>query len=121
MSPYDPENLTTDDAKAIFSAFREAGIRPGPGMKETMEAAGFDAEQLRTLGRPEGGGRMPPPPMPGGMQGQQGINTAALDTLKSILNQYDLTNLSEEDQNSLQSMLSDSGLLTSSVIVDMRA
>ena len=62
LSQYDPENITEEDAKAIFQAFKDAGITPAKGMKEAIEAAGFDAEDLRSKGMPEKGGKMPPPP-----------------------------------------------------------
>jgi hypothetical protein len=56
LSAYDPDNLTAETAKAINEAFRQAGIRPGPGMKEAIEAAGFDADKLRQLAPPPQGG-----------------------------------------------------------------
>lgn len=58
LSAYNPAQLTAADAKAIHNAFREAGIKKGPGMIEAIKAAGFDHEKLRTLD--------PPPEVPGG-------------------------------------------------------
>ncbi len=68
LSAYDPGSLTAETARAIHEAFRAAGIRPGRGMKEAIEAAGFDAERLRELDPPpdregegaQGGGRRGP-------------------------------------------------------------
>lgn len=54
LAQFDPNNLTAETARAIHEAFREAGIRPGRGMKEAIEAAGFDAEMLRELDPPPG-------------------------------------------------------------------
>ncbi|MDM8553292.1 hypothetical protein QUF75_00980 [Desulfococcaceae bacterium HSG7] len=56
MSQYDASSLTAEDAKAIHNAFREAGIRPGPGHREAIEAAGFDSRVLRSLDPPPGRG-----------------------------------------------------------------
>ena len=73
LSNYDPDTVTEEDAKEIFQAFKDAGINPAKGMKEAIEAAGFDAEQLRTWGMgdtsstsgsSEMQGSMPPPPPP---------------------------------------------------------
>ena len=80
LSEYDAENLTAEDAKAINNAFREAGIRRGPGQQEAIEAAGFDPGKISSLdpppgagggirpGRPRHGpGRMGHAPEPGGL------------------------------------------------------
>jgi len=63
LSKYDPSTLTAADAKAIFEAFRKAGLRGGPGMLEAIREAGFDPEKLRSLApppEPPGDGRRPP-------------------------------------------------------------
>ena len=52
LSQYDSSSLTVEDAKAINNAFREAGIRKGPGQREAIEAAGFDARKISTLDPP---------------------------------------------------------------------
>ena len=52
LSAYDPATITASDAKAIHNAFREAGIRKGPGMLEAVKAVGFDHEKLRSLDPP---------------------------------------------------------------------
>ena len=57
LSNYDASALTAEDAKAIHTAFREAGLRPGPGMKTAIESAGFDPETLRKLDPPPNGGK----------------------------------------------------------------
>lgn len=121
LSEYDADSLTAADAKAIFGAFCEAGIRPGPGLAEAIEAAGFDAEQLRTRGRPEG---VPEPPGPRGLQGAgsaQGLNITALQSLQTILNQFDLTQLSDDQETELLTQLGQAGLLQSGNMLDLRA
>jgi len=118
LSQFDSENLTQEDAKSIFTAFREAGIQPGRDLAQTITDAGFDAEQIRTLARPEGarppgGGPVGGPGGgPGGGFGEAGsVNKSALQTLQSILQQYDLTNLSSDQETELLGKLNESGLL----------
>ncbi len=52
LSNYDPTNLSVADAKAINNAFREACVRPGPGQKAAIEAAGFDPQKISSLDPP---------------------------------------------------------------------
>ncbi len=52
LSQFDSSSLTVEDAKAINNAFREAGIRKGPGQREAIEAAGFDAGRISALDPP---------------------------------------------------------------------
>ncbi len=57
LSKYNASSLTTDDAKAIHRAFREAGLPKGPELNDAMEEAGFDPQLLKKLD--------PPPDRPG--------------------------------------------------------
>ena len=52
LSEYDPAALTADQAKAIHEAFRQAGLRGGPAMADTIKAAGFNPDTLRELAPP---------------------------------------------------------------------
>ncbi len=52
LSKYDASSLTVEDAKAINNAFRNAGIRRGPGQQEAIEAAGFDPRKISSLDPP---------------------------------------------------------------------
>lgn len=52
LENYDAASLTAPDAQAIHRAFRDAGIRPCPGMRDAIEAAGFDPEKLRSFDPP---------------------------------------------------------------------
>jgi len=67
LKAYKPATVSVDDAKAIHRAFRDAGIRPGPGLHDAIQAAGFDPEKLRALDPPPGrpprheGGQGPDP------------------------------------------------------------
>ena len=117
LSQYDADNVTTEDAKAIFQAFSDAGITPARGMKEAIEAAGFDAEDLRAKGMPE---NMPPAPPPPSSQSSS-LDTEALQELEDILSQYDLSNLTDEDKKSLMQQLQQNGLIDPGSIVDMKS
>jgi phosphatidylethanolamine-binding protein (PEBP) family uncharacterized protein/Spy/CpxP family protein refolding chaperone len=68
LSKYNPMTLTAEQAKAIHEAFRQAGLRGGPAMADTIKAAGFDPDRLRDLAPPpdrgpgiDGGNGQPPP------------------------------------------------------------
>ncbi len=117
LSNYDPENVSDEDAQAIFQAFKDAGITPAKGMKEAIEAAGFDAEDLRSRGMSDQG--MPPPPPQS--SSSNSINVSALQSLQEILSQYDLTNLSETDQTSLVSALESSGFIYPGSVLDIKS
>ncbi len=63
LSKFDANALTAESARAIHEAFRQAGLRGGPAMADTIMAAGFDPDKLRDLAPPPGRGQ--------GDQGQQ--------------------------------------------------
>lgn len=123
LANYDPENMTTEAAQSIFKAFREAGLRPGPGLREAISAAGFDAEQLRELGRPNDRPEGRPGARPAGGRGDglTGVNVEALQSLQSILGQYDLTNLSNDQEADLLGQLNNSGRLRTGYMLDLSA
>ncbi len=52
LSQYDASSLTAENAKAINNAFRDAGFRAGPGLRDAIEAAGFDPETISRLDPP---------------------------------------------------------------------
>jgi hypothetical protein len=131
LSEYDSDNLTADDAKAIFKAFRKAGIN-GAGLKEAIEATGFDAEKLRSLAGADGpqgpgGPGGPGGPPPGGMgmnrsgSSTTGVSMSTLKSLQSILSQYDFSSISTDQQSELFTKLSSSGLLKNGNIIDLNA
>lgn len=108
LSNYDPNSITETTAKEIFQKFSDAGIQPGRGMKEAIEAAGFDAENLRELGMPADfemkGGR------PGGMHKAPSITEEQAATVTDILSDYDAANLSSTDISSILSAFRDAGI-----------
>jgi hypothetical protein len=118
LAKYDKSNVSTEDAKAIFKAFQDAGIK-GPGLKEAIEAAGFDAEDLRAKAKPDW---IPSPPDSAASgANSQGINLTALKSLQDILSKFDLTSLSSDQQQELLSQLTQSGLLQSGNIINVGA
>jgi hypothetical protein len=125
LSNYDADSITADDAKEIFEAFKEAGITPSKGMKEAIDAAGFDAEELRSLAGFDQAGPPPPPPSSEiqSTSTSTSLNSSTLQSLQTILNDYDLTALSEDQQSELLTRLQDAGLLqyTSGLSIDISA
>lgn len=119
LAQYDASALTEDDAKAINEAFKEAGIRPNGELKGIIEDAGFDAGQLAELGGVQGPpGGMPPPPPPSGSEMGE-VNSEALQMLQDILSEYsDLSSLSADQQDELNSTLLSSGLLDPGALFD---
>jgi hypothetical protein len=130
LSNYDASKVTASDAKSIFKAFEEAGIRGG-GLREAISSAGFDADAVWSLahdgqkppqgpGGPGGG----PGGRPGGGPGGGGatkVNSSALQALQSILNQYDFSNMTDDKEQTLISQLSDSGLLQTGSVINLSA
>lgn len=120
LSQYDPENLSSEDMDAINKSFKDAGIRPSGELKSMLEDSGFDAKALGDRaretqgadgGRPPGGGPPPGGPPPGG--GAQQASTDQLKQLSSMLEQYDLNNLSEDDQTNISQKLTELGFSAS--------
>jgi phosphatidylethanolamine-binding protein (PEBP) family uncharacterized protein/Spy/CpxP family protein refolding chaperone len=56
LAKFDANALTAETARAIHEAFRQAGLRGGPAMADTIKAAGFDPDKLRDLAPPPGRG-----------------------------------------------------------------
>jgi phosphatidylethanolamine-binding protein (PEBP) family uncharacterized protein/Spy/CpxP family protein refolding chaperone len=52
LSRYEADSLTAKDAKAINTAFREAGLRNGPGLQEAIKEADFVPERISELDPP---------------------------------------------------------------------
>lgn len=107
LSNYDAENLSEDDAKAIMETFKEAGIRPGKELADLTSDLGFDAKTIADragLEPPQG----PPPSPPGG---EQSLNTEDLSALQSIIDDYDLNDLSQEEEEEILNQLEEAELI----------
>ena len=57
LSRYDGSSLTAEDAKAINEAFRAAGLKNGPPLRQAIQDAGFDPETIGRLDPPPSGDR----------------------------------------------------------------
>ncbi len=121
LAEYDAESLTTEDAREILTTFREAGIRPGKELREAIEAAGFDEQELLELGRPAGAPQGPRGPRGGQAMQAGGLDVSALQSLQDILSQYDLSSLSTDQESELLNQLNNSGLVRSGYIIDLSA
>ena len=117
LSQYDPEALTTETAQEIFAKFSAAGIEPARGMKEAITAAGFDADSILKLPHSDESENYFWP----SQNASQSLNTSMLFSLQSILNQYDLTKLSEDQEQSLYSQLQDNGMFSYEGRLDLTA
>jgi hypothetical protein len=121
LSKYDPKALTAADAQSIFKQLKDAGIQPGKDLKDTIQAAGFNTEQLASLAAPKGGHHHHHSEGTQASSQTSGINTSALQSLQSILDQYDLKNLSTDQQKSLMTQLDQAGLLQSGETINLSA
>ncbi len=114
LSQYDPDSLTAEDAKAMNDAFRDAGIKAGPGLRNAIESAGFDPDEISRL--------YPPPdenmPRIVLFDENNSINREALQKTYDILSNYDLADMTEEEGVSLIKQLADEGLLERGSVVD---
>jgi hypothetical protein len=119
LSKFDPNNLTAADAKQIFKAFRDAGIQPGDDLKNAITDAGFDPNKLRSLSRPEG--HKHHHSSEGSQASNTNINVNTLQSLQSILGQYDLTNLSTSQKTEISNQLNQAGLLNNGNMIDLSA
>jgi len=102
LSKYDAGNLSAEDARAINEAFKAEGIRPSRDLKETIKAAGFDAQALKSQGGPKGAGGPPPPPPP---SDEEDVVSALLE----ILEAYEDQTLDQDMIAEVQAKLQEAG------------
>ncbi|WP_299922840.1 hypothetical protein [uncultured Pelagimonas sp.] len=142
LSNYDTKNLSEHDAKAVVEAIKELGVQPGRGLAQALNGLGIDARELaqkaglgapgeggpgggKGSGGPGGGGGPGGPGRPGGSGGAQGPDSAAVQTLQSVVEQLQ-ESLSESDDDTtdftslLLEKLDEAGVDTSAPIVDFR-
>lgn len=103
------DNLTTSDVQSIFKQFQDAGITPSKSLEDTVKSAGFDMDKMVSSMMSQN--KSSENQFWATQNTTQTINTSSLQSLKSILDQYDLNNLSSDQQTNLYSQLSSSGLL----------
>ena len=91
---------------------------------DTIKADGFDPSKLRQLA---GGGRHHHHHQASGASSSQSgasanqIDVSSLQTLQSILSQYDLNNLTSDQSSQLQSRLSQAGLTQPGTTINLTA
>ncbi len=106
LSKYDSSSLSAEDAREINTAFKEAGFRPGFGLRQAIEGAGFNGETIRSLASSHTKRSMQAPPQPNGFVG---INKANLSELPGIPGDYDFDDMAPEEVDALFKELVASG------------
>ena len=112
LSQYDSTSLNTSDVQSIFKQFKDAGITPSDNLKSYVDGKGYQLDKFGAAGLP--GMPQENQDMFWASQNQDSsssINTSLLTTLKSILNSYDLSNLTSENQTNLLSDLNNANIL----------
>lgn len=117
LADYDANNLSESDAKAIVTAFQDAGIEPSEELTSALDEAGFDAQEIGTLagvGAQAAGGETPPPPPSSSSEEEEEYDI--LDTnedgevsLEELQEAYDTstdetTSLTSNQQNALDNL-----------------
>lgn len=139
LGNYDTNKLSDDDAKALVNEIKELGLQQNRGLAEALGSAGIDVGELAQqagiaapggqggAGGPPGGAGGPPgggkggPPGGGGAQGAKGPDSAAVQTMQSIVDELQeaASDSDEEDFSTLLiERLQAAGLDTSQPIVD---
>lgn len=119
LAKYDPDNVSESDAQDIVSSIKELGISPGKGLAQAMQASGFDAKSIGDAAGVKGD-RPPPPPQGGGQMGSKGsVDTEALSALQLLMDQYQDSEITEEDWSSITAALEEQGFDTSRSFVDL--
>ncbi len=101
LSDFDADNMTEESALAIMEAIKEAGYAPGPGLAQAITEAGFDPQEIGSFATQQQG--PPPPPLPS--DSLSSIDTEAFSQLMEILEQYDLANMTDEEEKTLLEQL----------------
>jgi hypothetical protein len=131
LSKFDPNNVTVQDAQNIYKQMMAAGINPGKDLRDSIRAAGFNPQWLQSLAAKE---PQESQNLTAATIGEQlnnygddqgiflanGVNTSALQTLQTILNQYDLENMNSDEEKSLMESLNQAGLLKSGDMINIR-
>ena len=126
LSQYDPTKLSASDAKSIFQSLKDNGIRPNSEVRDMMKTAGYDTQQLGALagvgghhhGHHHAGGASE---TSAASSSSTSLNASALQSLQSILNQYDLTNLSQDQGTDLMTKLGEAGLTQAGSTINLSA
>jgi len=109
LKHFDPQSFSQSDFEALGGELREAGIGRTGEVRSMLIDAGFDIDQYAASSGGSRGPKGPPPP-------GSGLDISALATFQEILNDYELSNMSSEEQDRLMGDLTDSGLFRSGLI-----
>ena len=101
LAGFDTEALSDEDVKSINDAFRAEGIRPSADLRDAIEAAGFDAADLRPTGGSRGAGGPPPPP--------PSSDDEAVSALLEILEDFESETLDEAALSQIQERFQEAG------------
>ena len=112
LSKYSPDNLSTTDISSILQSFRDAGIGPVKGLREVIDNAGFNSDSILKIPQNNGGENN----FWASQSASQNIDLSSLQSLQSILNQYNLSNISPDEQTSLIQQLQSTSLFKGSSI-----
>lgn len=129
LKKYDPNSLSSEDKKAINTAFSEAGIRPSAELKAAITSAGFKAEDLKPSDstQVQRGNRPPPPPPPPKSTettettDDSDVDVTLLQSLKDLLTNVDLSNASASELSDLVSKLDELGVNSSGNLINTTA
>ncbi len=108
LSQYDGSNLSESDAQSITESFKEAGIAPTRQLVNAMDSLGFSAQEVGELAGVQGIGLVPPPPPP--PAGANPLSDFQLETISSILSQYDTDNITQSEAEDIDSALKAAGI-----------
>lgn len=96
IAKYDPENMTSEDTKAMMDEIKETGIKPSKEFGEIMNAAGFKPPE-----KPSG----PPPQEVEGSSTENDLTSQLLE----LLNEQKSGTVTEEDLTTFIESLKSSG------------
>ncbi len=98
MLPYDPENLTVDEASSINDAFRDVGFKCSNGLQDAIEATGFSGEEISVLD-PSFPEKSQAGKIDGPSQGHSRMDKESFETFQDILSGYDLNAIISEQED----------------------
>lgn len=108
LKDFDADKMTEESALAIMDAMKEAGYSPSPGLAQAITEAGFDPQEIGSFATQQQG---PPPPPPPPSDSVSSLDTEAFSQLVEILEQYDLANITQEEEQTLVEQLQSNDLL----------
>lgn len=106
LEDFDADNMTEESALEIMDAIKEAGYSPGPGLAQAIAEAGFDPREIGSFATQKQG--PPPPPKNDSVSS---LDTETFGQLVEILKQYDLANITQEEEQALVEQLQSNDLL----------